>query len=683
MPTRRTFLVGSAAGATYFLNALGGVGHALSGSAVAQLLDPATQDLFASVVPNALDPAFRHRSPNHRYTVAMQAGVHRAGLRHPVTGEALTTRVWGYASNGQAATWPGRTFVAQRDVPVEVFWQNKLSTEHLLPVDPSVHWAYSPHDDGSGYGHRSIAVDGVPVVAHLHGGHSDSAYDGLPEAWFSPGHAARGPDWVAKRYTYDNDQPAATLWYHDHALGITRLNVYAGLAGFYILRDDADTGLLDNPLDLPAFPYEVALAIQDRMFTGEGELFYPAYPGDPYYDDFITGEGAVLPPGLFPGGGPTALAEFFGDHVLVNGVVWPRMDVEPRHYRLRLLNGCDSRFLAVQLFEVPAGDTDVHRAVQQLGMTVVGGDQGLASEPTTVDTLLVETGARYDVVVDFSQVTPGNRVVMRNVGGDEPFGGDVPGPQVFAATDRVMAFDVVLPLDTAVPDVHPGVLGFGPSVPTHDRVRRVALFEGMDSFGRLQPLLGTAEPATDHAGAPVLWPTTPPYVEAGLVGTIEGTVGWHSPTTENPALGSTELWELWNVSADAHPVHLHLVGFEVLGRQEIGWDSHTDEEHRVIPNDDHEEPAGDGTYLVRQPLVEHDGSVGQGFRLVSPTYGSAVDRPEGYVETSTKDVVTALPGQVTRIRATFDKPGRYVWHCHILSHEDHEMMRVLHVGPGA
>jgi spore coat protein A, manganese oxidase len=679
MPTRRTFLAGSAAGAAYFLNAMGGVSHGLSSPVVQQLLDPSGQPMFGSVVPNALDPAFRHRSPNHRYTIAMQQGVHSAGLRHPVTGESLLTRVWGYAANGRAATWPGRTFVAQRDVPVDVFWQNKLPRGHLLPVDTSVHWAYSAH----GYEQRTIAADGVPAVAHLHGGHSDSAYDGLPEAWFSPGHTVRGPQWVAKRYTYDNDQPAATLWYHDHALGITRLNVYAGLAGFYILRDEADTGLVGNPVDLPAHPYEVGLAIQDRMFTEDGELFYPAFPGDPFYDDFITGEGAVLPPGLFPGGGPTALAEFFGDHMLVNGVVWPRMDVEPRHYRLRLLNGCDSRFLAVQLFEVPAGDTDVARAVQQLDMSVVGGDQGLASEPTTVDTLLVETGARYDVVVDFGQVTPGNRVVMRNIGGDEPFGGDIPGPQVFTATDRVMAFDVVLPLDAAVPDVHPAVLGFGPSVPTHDRLRRVALFEGMDEFGRLQPLLGTAEAATDHTGAPILWPATPAYADVGLVGPIEGTAGWHSPTTENPALGSTEEWELWNVSADAHPVHLHLVGFEVLGRQEIAWDSHTDEDDRVIPNDDHDGPAGDGTYLVRQALVEHDGSIGQGFRIVDPTYGSAVDQPAEYVENTAKDVVAALPGQVTRIRATFDKPGRYVWHCHILSHEDHEMMRVLHVGPGA
>ena len=240
MPTRRAFLAGAAAGATYFLNALGGAGHGLSSPVASRLLDPSSQDLFRSLAPNALSPAFRHLSPNHRYTVAMRTGLHRAGLRHPVTGAPLLTPVWGYTANGRTATWPGRTFVAERDVPVEVFWQNKLPRTHLLPVDTSVHWAYSAR----GYEHRTIAADGVPAVAHLHGGHSDSAYDGLPEAWFSPGHAVRGPQWVAKRYTYDNDQPAATLWYHDHALGITRLNVYAVLAGFYLLRDSHEAQLL-------------------------------------------------------------------------------------------------------------------------------------------------------------------------------------------------------------------------------------------------------------------------------------------------------------------------------------------------------------------------------------------------------------------------------------------------------
>jgi FtsP/CotA-like multicopper oxidase with cupredoxin domain len=391
------------------------------------------------------------------------------------------------------------------------------------------------------------------------------------------------------------------------------------------------------------------------------------------------------------------LAEFFGDHMVVNGIIWPQMDVEPRNYRLRFLNGCDSRFLAAQFFEVPAGATDFSSVTGPLDFTVIGSDQGLASSPTTVDTLLMETGSRYDIIFDFKTVTSGSRVIMKNIGGDEPFGGDIPGPQVFGETDRIMAFDVTQPVDTAVLDVSPAVgalAAFGPNVPAAPaRVRKVALFEGKDEFGRLQPLLGTAEPATDYLGNAINWPGTEVYSSVGLTGQMEGSIAWHSPTTENPALGSTEEWEIWNATGDAHPVHLHLVHFEVLGRQEIVWDSATNEDDRVLDPDGITAPApnDDGTYLVTQPTVQHNSvagdtaTYGNGFKIMNKTYGAAVDLTavDGYVENAPKDMVTALPGQITRIKATFDKPGRYVWHCHILSHEDHEMMRVMYVGPGA
>ena len=679
MVTRRTFVQGSvASGAAIYVNLLGFTGHAGAAPAASGLIDPALQQKFLNHAPNALDPGFIYRSPNNKYKVAMRQQLQYTGLTDPFGGP-LSTTVWGYGRNGPGGTWPGMTFEARSHEPVEVKWENKLPRSHPLPVDTSLHWAYSL----SGYEQYSIESDGPPAVVHLHGGHSDSIYDGNPEYFFSPGYEVRGPRWETKKYVYDNDQPAGTLWYHDHALGITRLNVYAGLAGFYILRDESDTGRLGNPLDLPAFPYEAAFAIQDRMFSSDGELFYAAFPGDPFYDDFITGEGAVLPPELFPGGGPTALAEFFGDHMLVNGKIWPKFDVEPRNYRLRFLNGCDSRFLVAQFFEVPPGATDFSNATGPLPFTVIGSDQGLASAPTTVDSLLIETGGRYDLIFDFKNVTPGNRVIMKNIGGDEPFGGDIPGPQVFGETDRIMAFDVSQPLNSSVPDVTPSRINFGPVIPVPTRVRKVALFEGTDEFGRLQPLLGTAEPATDYLGNPINWPTSAPYGDAGLVGQMDGSIAWHTPTTENPGLNTTEEWEIWNMTGDAHPVHLHLVNFEILGRQEITWDSHTDDEHRVIPNDDFETPAGDGTYLVSQPVVQHNDLLGNGFRIVNGTSGPDIPRPAEYVENAPKDIVTALPDQITRIRATFDKPGRYVWHCHILSHEDHEMMRVLFVGPGA
>jgi spore coat protein A len=709
MISRRQFLkltAAAGAGAALPFRVAGANGAQLLGgvqSAFAQeipgLSNPAQQPKFVEPVPNALDPGFIYDTSKGSIKVAVGQTAQQTGLVDG-GGNKLWTTLWGYG-DGKTYTWPGRTFQVRSYEPLEVKWENRLGGLPYLitglngrPVlDTSLHWAYSLH----GYTGYNFEKDGVPIVPHLHGGHTDFQYDGNPEFFFSPGYTIRGPQWRDKKYVYKNDQlaGAGTLWYHDHALGITRLNVYAGMAGFYIVRDDFDTGLFGNPLDLPAFPYEAAFAIQDRMFKDNGELFYPAFPGDPFYNDFITGEGAVLPPDIFPGGGPTGLAEFFGDHMLVNGTIWPKMDVEPRNYRLRLLNGCDSRFLAVQFFEVPPGATDFSAVIQQLDFTVIGSDQGLASSPTTLGTLLIETGARYDIIFDFKSVTEGNRVIMRNIGGDEPFGGDIGEGQVFGFTDRIMAFDVVLPLDTAVPDVSPTGISFGPVVPASTRLRKVALFEGKDEFGRLQPLLGTAEPATDYEGNEIYWPDDPVYSSVGLLATdqMEGSIAWHSPTTENPALDTTEEWEVWNATGDAHPVHLHLVHFEILGRQEIVWDSATNEDDRVLDPDGNTAPApnGDGTYLVTQPTVQHNSvagdlaTYGMGFKIMNHTYGPAV--PPGdlteYVENAPKDMVTALPGQVTRIKATFDKPGRYVWHCHILSHEDHEMMRVLHVGPGA
>jgi len=642
--------------------------------AIPGLSDPAFQPKFMNLVPDALAPGFKfdlrfNRGRAANVKVAVGPAVQQTGLLGP-GGLPVGTSVFGYGDPAGGFTWPGRTFEVMSGQPLTVRWENKLwdpltglPLNHLLPVDTSVHWAYSL----MGYQAFSIPVNGVPIVSHLHGGHSNTDFDGNPEYFFSPGWGVRGPRWVVKDYLYLNDQPAGNLWYHDHALGITRLNVYAGLAGFYFIRGAEDTGMPDNPLGLPAWPYEKAYAIQDRMFRDTGELFYPAFPGDPFYDDFITGEGAVLPPAIFPGGGPTALAEFFGDHMVVNGLIWPKENVEPRSYRLHLLNGTDSRFLVIR-FRVAAslGATDLAGASEPLPFYVIGSDQGLAGAATMVDTLVVEPGSRYDIVFDFSQLD-GYRVIMENLGGDAPFGGDfgddLGEDDVFEnrQTDRIMAFDVVSPLNGVVPDA------FDPSAISHfagvtgavTRTRKVALFEGTDEYGRLQPLLGTAEPAADYLGNPIDWPATPEYASRGLVGPMNGAMAWHNPTTENPALGSTEIWEIYNATMDAHPIHLHLVHFEVLGRQEFTAD------------------------VVEQNVVQHNGAVGIGSRLENIQLGAQVVLGPEYVENAPKDMVTALPGQVTRIKATFDKPGRYVWHCHILSHEDHEMMRVLHVGPGA
>jgi FtsP/CotA-like multicopper oxidase with cupredoxin domain len=348
---------------------------------------------------------------------------------------------------------------------------------------------------------------------------------------------------------------------------------------------------------------------------------------------------------------------------------------------LHLLNGTDSRFMVIQFVSVDLGVTDLEHASASGPLTfkVIGSDQGLASSATPVTQLISEPGSRYDIVFDFAALD-GKRIIMKNIGGDAPFGGAFgddldPDEDLFPdrQTDRIMAFDVVLDLNELVEEDRPdnfdpadiGPYSMNSNAVT--RTRKVALFEGMDEFERLQPLLGTAEPATSFNGKPINWPDEPVYSNAGLTGPMEGSIAWHSPTTENPALNATEYWEIYNATGDAHPIHLHLVHFDVIERREFN------------------------ATVEDQPVVQHNGLLGDGFKLsnILPVAGSPFDPGEGYVENAPKDMVTALPsqdentGQMTKIKVTFDKPGRYVWHCHILSHEDHEMMRVLHVGGGA
>ena len=674
MTTRRSFLkssAGLAALAALPLSVRWSVARAAG--LIPGLSDPLMQPKFTNLVPDALAPGFRY-IPNKKgeFEVQVRTATQFTGLVD-ANGTPLPTPVWGYADKNQqpkVATWPGKTFEVQSSLgnanprQTVVKWSNGLEIgQHLLPVDPNLHWCYSL----PGYQNFSIATNGVPIITHLHGGHTDFQFDGNPEFFYNAYEDVIGPQWAkaggfTTKFRYDNDVRAGNLWYHDHALGLTRLNVYAGLAGFYFVRDEYDTGQAGNPIGLPAWPYEKAYAIQDRMFRDTGELFYPAFPGDPAYEDFITGEGATLPDALFPGGGPTALAEFFGDHMVVNGVIWPREDVEPRNYRLRLLNGTDSRFMRLQFRQVPLKETDPAASLADpIPFDVIGSDQGLASRATRVTQLVFEPGSRYDIVVDF-QPLRGYRVIMENTLGDAPFGGEDPDPDADfypdSQTNRIMAFDVVLPRDRSVPDRYSrgnfnnGNLngGLAPwkysgNANPEDSVRKVALFEGKDEFGRLQPLLGYWDP-----------------VEQLFKG-----VPWHMPTTENPDLGATEIWEVYNFTGDAHPIHLHLVNFEILNRRWLTWDE-------------------DGSTL---DVMQHNGQMGMHLKVDNVRKVPGADGldnrgpADGYVEGAPKDMVTCLPGQVTRIKATFDKPGRYVWHCHILSHEDHEMMRVLHVGPGA
>lgn len=541
-----------------------------------------------------------------------------------VLGMNYQTMLWGYKFPGLPATYPGATIVANKDKPVTIRWKNDLPG-HFLPVDPTMHMAHPSnlHNDVEGI-RNWYASGNVPTVAHLHGGHTESASDGLPEQWYTQDRLGtlqeKGAYFEKQEFTYHNDQEAATLWYHDHALGITRLNVHAGLAGFYLLRDDNEEMLIEKHI-LPDEDYEIEIVIQDRLFDMAGQLFWPAFPGEVPYEDFIE---TPLPELEFPNGGPTALAEFFGNIILVNGKAWPKLEVEPRKYRFRLLNGSDSRFYVLKL--------DNSQPIM-----IIGTDDGLLEQPVFVDELEFAPGERYDVVVDFTDLEDMD-ITMINLGPDEPYGGGVPGVDYTSSnpetTGKIMQFQVTKDFEekTQKASVKLGTKLNSivwPEAENSQEPRQVVLFEGKDEHGRLQPMLGTMD---------------------------EGSLTWSQPTTENPQNNSTELWEVYNATGDAHPIHLHLVKFQVLNRQEFTFDI----EEKVQP--------------------QHNGSTGKGFRLTAYSLVGGLIEPAAY-EKGWKDTFIVPPGQVGRLVAHFDRPGRYVWHCHILSHEDHEMMRVLHVGP--
>jgi spore coat protein A len=477
------------------------------------------------------------------------------------------TTVWGY--NG---TYPARTIEARQGKAVTVRWRNELPVEHLFDVDHTLH--------GAGYSNPDVRT-----VTHLHGGHVPPESDGYPEDWFGV-----GDDDV---YYYPNEQRPTTLWYHDHALGITRLNVYAGLAGFYILREPSEARL-----KLPKNDYEIPIVIQDRTFQGDGQLWYPS----------------ELQP------------EFFGDTAVINGRAWPYLEVEPRRYRFRFLNGSNSRFYRMRLFESDVDGVLSPAAAPGPDFHQIGTDGGLLETPATRQRLLLAPGERADIVIDFGGMDSQNFVLRNNAPSpfkgsnytdDHPHTDDHPNDDEFALPD-LMQFRVQR-RKGADPSRLPYRLSSIDRIPesSADKVRTLTLVEAEDELGRLKLLLGVDEP-----------------------GKRDG-LDWSAPTTELPELGTVEIWELLNASEDVHPIHLHLVMFQILDRQPFDVDEYLD--------------SGD--------II---------------TTGAAV--PAEPYNQGWHDTVHANPGEITRIIAPFeDYAGRYVWHCHILEHEDHEMMRPLWV----
>ncbi|WP_270938268.1 multicopper oxidase family protein [Falsiroseomonas oryzae] len=599
------------------------------------LLDPATQPKFVNAVPV---PPVLDATGGGSWTLNIVEGEQWLGLVDPLTGLPLATTVWGYALPGSTVPiYPGPTIVAMSGATVSITWNNLLPLAgHRLPVDTTIHHA------------ATLDPWLVPVVTHLHGGRSAPTSDGLPEAWWTQALAEVGADFAGNVFTYENAQESATLWYHDHALGITRLNVYMGLAGFYLLRDENEESLVERRM-LPGREYEFGLAVQDRAFTADGQLYYPAKPGDP-----LPGGGEVetfLDPDTGTPIDPTVLPEFFGDHLLVNGMAWPKMDIDPGNYRFHLLNGSDSRFYWLELSD------------PRVRVWIVGSDGGLLDSAIQVmdgdgkqedgERLIIAPGDRVDVVMDFSKVR-GEDVTLLNHGpafepfkGLDPLTGGLPagveGARDTAANTatvgQVMQFRVnAQNLDRGNDHVQIESAVNGRLNPDFVRlteadadnaadVRRLGLFEMMDEAGRMMPMLGLAEDQGAEAFGPRMWA---------------------DPVTERIRLGDTEIWEIHNLTEDAHPVHLHLVQFQVLSRHaSVAVDGDEDGEAEAVSL---------GAMLDVEPWrkgVQNLHAEDQGWQ----------------------DTVWVGPGEAIRIIANFDRPGTYVWHCHILSHEDNEMMR--------
>ncbi len=509
---------------------------------------------------------------------------------------------------------PGPTFEAIRHIPVHVQWVNNLTGAQPLAVDPTLHWA-DPNQMGMpkppfqpfppGY---PLAQRPVPIVTHLHGGETEPSSDGFPEAWFTAGEAITGPGFVKSRYHYLNDQESTTLWYHDHTLGMTRLNVYMGLAGFYLIRD------LKNPLDskysvLPQGKYDIPIAIQDRSFNDDGSLLFPSN-------------------GVNPNIHPYWRPAFLGNTIMVNGKVWPNLNVEPRQYRFRILNGSSTRFYNLMFSN-------------QMPFLQIGTDGGYLPRPIQLASLLISPGERADILVDFSNVVPGTQIILSNNANAPYPNGAPPDPKT---TGQIMQF-TVLNKPAVTPPSLPGTLNCLPPLTCYDKRRTLIL-----------SIVGDAKSP----------------VELLLNGQV-----WDAPVSELPLTGSTEVWQFVNLTGGTHPIHLHLIQFRLVSRQDFLVTQYTSDWLAINGQTPLDHPTK--TLPVEPYLLD-----------------GPIDPPAH--ENGWKDTIQASPGQVTTIWARFapqdagcpvpginpypfnpaDKPG-YAWHCHIIDHEDNEMMRPLQV----
>ncbi|MGA7360446.1 MAG: multicopper oxidase [Candidatus Sulfotelmatobacter sp.] len=524
MITRRKFLQRTSLLATTLATGKSGLmntmAHALPTMAPALDVSTLTQFVDPLPIPEIAQRQGYRPSPTDRKLSVPFYRIQAQPIASKVHRDLPPTRFWSFGSST-----PGPTFETRSGESLLVEWVNALPSEHFLPMDHTIHGAEADKP-------------AVRTVVHLHGAKTGPESDGYPEDWMVPGKSSL--------YYYPNQQDAAMLWYHDHALGINRLNVYAGLLGAFFIRDG-----VEEALNLPKGKCELPLILYDRLLTRDGQLLYPVSP-DP--------QAPWVP-------------EIFGNAILVNGKLFPYLDVEPRRYRFRVLNASNARFYNLSL----ASDVPFHQ---------IGTDQGLLPTPVPLTSLEIAPGERADLVVDFSEHL-GAQLVLKN--------------DAFIVMQFRVSAKKVTETSSLPPALRP--------------VLRIP------ESRAVQTRLLTLDEYVNKAGNPVML--------------LLNASHWKMPATEKPVLGSTEIWTLINPTNDSHPIHLHLVRFQILDRQPYEpWLFQTKRElHFLGPPE-----------------------------LPDPN------------EAGWKDTVRAHSKMVTRIIVPFEGfAGRYVWHCHILEHEDNEM----------
>lgn len=597
------------------------------------------------------------------------------------------TRLWGYGqgfSNG-ASAWTrhlGGIIVAQRGTPVQITFRNNLPAKHIIPVDTTL-----------------AGADGAPnrTSVHLHGGLTPWVSDGGPNAWWDPNgnHGASFTNVLnptagrnEAEYYYPNNQGARMLWYHDHALGITRVNAYAGLASAYILTDAYETSLIStSSLPGPLDPRTTYLIFQDKTFVSSNiaeidaswsALIPNTRTGDLWYPHVYEPERSTIGAGGVPPT-PSVVPEAFGDTILVNGTVYPFLEVEQRQYRLRLLNACNARFLNPRLVYAKGtafpNNTEPNPNAVGPAFVQIGTEGGFLSTPTMVNgpkqpQLLLAPAERADLIVDFRNIPAGSILILYN-DAPAPFPNGDPIYDYYPANPKTPVSiagygpntrtllqikvkarsglpDPSVALPAALAPTDPLLVeqtsGVPSTIPANARIRYLTLNETVDAYGRLIQYLGTNQPVNPGAK------------------NLQFGREYMSAPTEIIAGGSVEVWEIANLTADTHPIHFHLVNVQILSRQRFS---------------DKTYPRGSNTRIAGMPITHYLG------QAIAPDPN----------ELGWKETVRMNPGEVTRVLMKFTLPivpftvplstatgvagHEYVWHCHILEHEEHDMMRPL------